>query len=104
MPQTSLMHIGQGRFSNSVAVRARPVPASPSVLQMLAQSIASLSQKVDVLAQGINQLPQRQYVESREIVVRPTHLPSAEPVQVRSDPEPTEQPRVNRRSLWSFFD
>lgn len=110
MPPNSLVPVGQGRFTNSVAVRARPAPAGPAVLQMLVQSIVTLNDKIDALAERASQPPARIVVESREIApmplaTRPVQLPSVRPApQRRVDPEPQDEPRVNRRSLWSFFE
>lgn len=106
----SLVQVGQGRFTNSVAVRARPAPASPAVLQMLAQSIAALNDKIDALAQRTSGPPARILVESQEVTpmplaIRPAQLPLAGSVrQSAADTETRAEPRVNRRSLWDFFD
>jgi len=106
----SLVQIGQGRFTNSVAVRAQPAPASPAVLQMLAQSIATLNEKIDALAVRTSQPPARILVESREVApaplaIRPAQLPLAGSVrQSAADMETRDEPRINRRSLWDFFD
>lgn len=92
----SMVQVGQKRFTNSVAVKARPAPSSPAVLQMLVQSIAALNNKVDALALRTSQPPARIMVESREVepmllATRPTFRPSATrraqlPTQVPASP------------------
>lgn len=100
----ALAKVSQGRFTNSVAVRPRAAPAAPTVLQMLALSIATLNEKVDALAARTAQPPARIAVESRDVsstslAPRPVATPS-----VRPSAAPRDEPQVNRRRIRDFFD
>ena len=120
----ALAKVSQGRFTNSVAVRPRAAPAAPAVLQALAQSIAMLNEKVDALAQKPAQPPARIPVESRQVQTTSLATRKAQPmssatrqtqpkslvarvveaIEALPAPAPRDEPRVNRRSLWDFFD
>lgn len=113
MPMNSLVHVGQGRFTNSVAVRPRSAPAAPAVLQMLAQSIATLNEKVDALALRADASLAQSPVRSQGMAVRHRPVPSFELFDAEDagldDPgpvaaPPVEQPRVNRGLLHVLFD